>query len=134
MPAQSFPNEPLKVHRTQPRVSSRWVIPPQPEGWDSVAVSEWSLTAAGWADHHPHDEVNIVLEGELHVESGGTVVVAGAGDTVVVPAGEFGRYWAPQYARMIAVYGPNPLGDPTPAAEYWEVERDEVRQSPEPKD
>ena len=25
-----------------------------------------------------------------------------------VPAGCTGRYWAPEYARMLAVYGPNP--------------------------
>jgi hypothetical protein len=36
--------------------------------------------------------------------------VAGPGDTVVVPAGSKARYAAPTYARMLAVYCPNPEG------------------------
>ena len=48
---------------------------------------EWELTAAEWRDRHPHDELNFILEGELHVESEGTTVVAGVGDTVRVQAG-----------------------------------------------
>jgi hypothetical protein len=31
-------------------------------------------------------------------------------DTVVVPAGSKARYAAPTYARMLAIYGPNPEG------------------------
>lgn len=42
---------------------------------------------AGWTDHHPHTETNVVLDGRLHVESKGVTVVAGPGDTVQVPAG-----------------------------------------------
>ena len=63
----------------------------------------------------------MVLEGELHVESGGVTVVASAGDTVTVPAGEVGRYWAPVHARMIAIYGPNPEADDTDLLGYWEL-------------
>jgi ethanolamine utilization protein EutQ (cupin superfamily) len=79
------------------------------------------LTAAGWSDHHPHTETNYVLEGELHVESGGVTVVAGVGDTVTVAAGQVGRYWAPTYARMLAVYEPNPRGEATENLGYGEL-------------
>lgn len=87
---------------------SRWVVPPRPEGWSGFALSEWELDHAAWTDRHHHDEFNLVLEGELHVECDGITVVAGPGDTVRVPAGHTGRYSAPAHARMIAVYGPNP--------------------------
>ena len=100
---------------------TRWVIPPSEDGWGGFALSEWELTAAGWSDRHPHSETNVVLEGELHVESGGVTVVASAGDTVTVPAGEVGRYWAPVRARMIAIYGPNPEADDTDLLGYWEL-------------
>lgn len=100
---------------------SRWVIAPSDDGWGEFALSEWELTAAGWSDRHPHSETNVVLEGELHVESGGVTVVASAGDTVTVPAGEVGRYWAPVHARMIAIYGPNPEAEDTELLGYWEL-------------
>lgn len=104
-----------------PGARSRWIIPPRPEGWDGFVLSEWELTAAGFSDHHPHVEVNVVVEGELHVEANGVEVVAGVGDTVHTPAGAVGRYWAPNHARMIAIYGHNPEGLPTEYLEYWDI-------------
>ena len=77
------------------------------------AFIEWELRAAEWLDTHPHDEFNFVLEGSLHVESGGVEVVAGPGDLVRVPASEEGRYFAPTYARMLAIYDHNPDGTPS---------------------
>lgn len=118
-----------------PGARSRWIIPPRPEGWEGVALSEWELTGAGFSDHHPHVEVNHVLEGELHVEVHGVEVVARAGDTVCTPAGAVGRYWAPKHARMIAVYGRNPHGLPTEHLDYWEIDRAAPpRQSPQASD
>ena len=111
----------LQPRPDRPRMRTRWVIPPSADGWQEFALSEWELTAAGWSDRHPHSETNVVLEGELHVESGGVTVVASAGDTVTVPAGEVGRYWAPVHARMIAIYGPNPEADDTDLLGYWEL-------------
>jgi mannose-6-phosphate isomerase-like protein (cupin superfamily) len=104
-----------------PRIRSRWMIDPPSGAWDGVVLSEWELTAAGWADRHPHTETNVVLEGELHVEAGGVTVVATAGDTVTVPAGEIGRYWAPIHARMVGIYGPNPEGHESTDFDYWEL-------------
>ena len=77
------------------------------------AFIEWELRSAEWIDTHPHDEFNFVLEGSLHVESGGVEVVAGPGDLVRVTASEEGRYFAPTYARMLAIYDHNPDGTPS---------------------
>src|SRR5687767_13855186 len=91
-----------------PGMRSRWIVPPRDEGWPDVVLSEWELERAVWTDLHHHDEINHILEGELHVETGGTSVIARTGDTVRVAAGQLGRYSAPKYARMFTVYGPNP--------------------------
>ncbi|WP_326591041.1 cupin domain-containing protein [Streptomyces brevispora] len=99
---------------------SRWIIPPVDGGGD-YSVSEWSLTGAGWSDRHPHDELNYVIEGELHIESGGTTVVLRPGDAALVAKGETGRYWAPEYARMFAVYGSNPEGETSDYLDYWDI-------------
>jgi quercetin dioxygenase-like cupin family protein len=68
---------------------------------------EWELTAESWTDEHPHTEYNFVIDGRLFVESGGVTVEALPGDLVQVPAGVVGRYWAPEFARMLAIYGPS---------------------------
>lgn len=105
-----------------PRMRSRWIKAPKPEGWSDFALAEWELRAAGWSDKHPHTETNVVIEGELHVScDDGTTVIARQGDTVTVPAGATGRYWAPDYARMIVVYGPNPDAEETDRFDYWEL-------------
>lgn len=105
-----------------PRMRARWIFNTRPEGWDDYAISEWELIGAGFADHHPHDEVSLVLAGELHIEVDGVEVVGHAGDTIRVPAGSTGRYWAPRYARMYGVYGPNPDGAESQYLEYWEID------------
>lgn len=92
---------------------SRAFIPPTPEGWSGVALTEWELTAQEWIDEHPHDEFNYVIEGTLMVSCDGETVQATAGQVVLVPAGSRGRYWAPDHARMLAIYGPNPRGEPS---------------------
>jgi ethanolamine utilization protein EutQ (cupin superfamily) len=88
----------------------RTIIDPPDRAWTGIALMEWELTRAEWTDRHPHDEINYLLDGELHVESEGERVVARPGDTVVVHAGSRARYSAPAYARMLAIYGPNPEG------------------------
>ncbi len=60
----------------------RVIVAPSATGWHGIAMTEWELTDAEWSDSHPFDEYNFVLEGELHVEPDGRVVVAGPGDTV----------------------------------------------------
>jgi mannose-6-phosphate isomerase-like protein (cupin superfamily) len=115
------PHTALTSGDDRPGMSSRWVHRPDPAGWEEPAISEWELRAAGWADLHPHTETNFVLEGQLFVQCGDVTVVANKGGTVTVPAGHVGRYWAPVYARMIAIYGPNPQGTRTETIGYWDL-------------
>jgi ethanolamine utilization protein EutQ (cupin superfamily) len=77
---------------------------------DELVIGEWSLTAAARTDRHQHDEINRVLEGELHVTSDGATVVVRPGEVVCVPAGSLARYAAPIFAKMMFVYGPSTDG------------------------
>jgi mannose-6-phosphate isomerase-like protein (cupin superfamily) len=99
------------------RPRCRVIRPPVPGGWSEPALFEWELTAESWTDRHPHSEYNFVIEGQLFVESGGVTVEAHAGDVVQVPAGAVGRYWAPKYARLLAIYGPS-KGEPSSTLGY----------------
>ena len=109
-----FSRTALQAH-DKPRC--RVIMPPVPGGWSEPALFEWELTAESWTDEHPHSEYNYVMEGQLFVESGGVTVTAQAGDVVKVPAGAVGRYWAPTYARMLAIYGPS-NGSPSRVLAY----------------
>ena len=107
-------NTPTKISRTElsghDKPKCRVIIPPLQGGWSEPALFEWELTAESWTDEHPHTEYNYVIEGELFVESGGETVEAQQGDLVRVPAGTAAKYWAPKYARLLAIYGPSPGG------------------------
>jgi uncharacterized cupin superfamily protein len=89
--------------------------------WDDFILSEWELDACAWEDFHPHSETNFVLEGELHVESEGKTVILKPGDSARVNPGRTGRYWAPIYARMVTIYGPNPEGAESHSFRYSEI-------------
>lgn len=89
--------------------------------WDDFVLSEWTLDSCAWEDFHPHSETAFVLEGELHIESQGKTVVLRPGDSARVNPGRLGRYWAPVYARMITIYGPNPEGLESHSFRYSEV-------------
>jgi len=112
---------PVKYARTELAVDGelkcRAIIPPVEGGWSEPVLYEWELRAESWADQHPHSEYNFVIEGRLFVESGGVTVEAQAGDLIHVPAGAVGRYWAPEYARLLAIYGPN-KGEPSRSLGY----------------
>ncbi|MEU6222868.1 cupin domain-containing protein [Streptomyces sp. NPDC047042] len=108
MAPQRYPAGPL-VHR-EGRPSGHAFVPPGEGRRPGVALMEWELRGESWTDEHPHDEFNYVLEGHLFVACDGVTVEAVTGDVVRVPAGSIGRYWAPEYARMVAVYAPNPDG------------------------
>ncbi len=95
----------------------RSIVAPAPGGWTEPALFEWELRAEAWTDEHPHTEYNYVIEGQLFVESDGVTVEAGPGDVVQVPAGAIGKYWAPAYARMLAIYGPS-AGAPSRKLHY----------------
>jgi mannose-6-phosphate isomerase-like protein (cupin superfamily) len=101
----------------------RAIIPPVQGGWSEPALFEWELTAESWIDEHPHSEYNFVIEGQLFVESGGVTVEAHTGDVVRVSAGTAGRYWAPKYARLLAIYGPS-KGGPSRKLGYEKLRSD----------
>jgi ethanolamine utilization protein EutQ (cupin superfamily) len=86
-----------------------------------LAFGEWSLTAAAYTDRHQHEEINYVLEGELHVTWGGTTHVAGPGCLVVTPPGERARYEAPVHARMLYIYGPSSDGHAASHVSYEDL-------------
>jgi quercetin dioxygenase-like cupin family protein len=107
-------NTPTKFPRSElsgtDKAKCRTILPPVPGRRSEPALFEWELVAESWTDEHPHSEYNFVIEGQLFVESGGVTVEAEAGDVVLVPAGTAGRYWAPKYARLLAIYGPSDGG------------------------
>jgi mannose-6-phosphate isomerase-like protein (cupin superfamily) len=107
-------NPPTKYSRTdwsgRDAPKCRVITPTEPGGRSEPALFEWELTAESWTDEHPHSEYNFVIEGQLFVESGGVTVEAQTGDVVRVPAGTVGKYWAPKYARLLAIYGPSEGG------------------------
>ncbi len=104
--------------------SCRDIIAAQADGWTEPAIMEWELKGESWTDWHPHVEYNYVIDGQLFVESGGVTVEARGGDLVRVPAGTVGRYWAPKYARLLAIYGPN-RGQPSREIEYRKLAVDD---------
>lgn len=114
-----FPRTPLDG-RDEPKC--RVILPPTRGGWSEPVLFEWELTAESWTDEHPHSEYNFVIEGQLFVESGGVTVEAQAGDVVRVPAGAVGRYWAPEYARLLAIYGPS-RGESSKSLGYERLDR-----------
>lgn len=101
----------------------RTIIAPTPGGWSEPALFEWELAGESFSDEHPHSEYNFVIEGQLFVESDGVTVEALAGDVVRVPAGTAGRYWAPRYARLLAIYGPSG-GEPSRRLGYRRLVED----------
>jgi mannose-6-phosphate isomerase-like protein (cupin superfamily) len=104
----------------QDRPKCRVIMPPLKGGWSEPAMFEWELNAESWTDEHPHSEYNFVIEGQLFVESGGVTIEAQTGDVVRVPGGAVGKYWAPKYARLLAIYGPS-NGDPSKTLGYQKL-------------
>src|SRR5215472_4176170 len=117
-------NAPTKFSRTEltgcDEPKCRTIVAPAQSSWSEPVLFEWELTAESWTDQHPHSEYNFVIEGQLFVESGGVTVEARAGDVGRVPAGAVGKYWAPTYARLLAIYGPNE-GKPSRSLGYQKL-------------
>ena len=78
----------------------------------------WELTAEAWSDQHPHVEYNYVLEGQLFVDIGDETVTVRQGEVVRVPPGVMARYWAPQCAKLLALFGAHPDGGGSVYAGY----------------
>lgn len=116
-------SELVTLNEKQPRLKARWIIETEKSGWKDNAISEWELKAAGFEDLHPHDEITFVLEGEIHITVDGVEYTGTTGDMIKVPADKVGTYWAPVYARMLAIYGPNPEGKTSEYLRYWEIDK-----------
>jgi len=110
-----FPRTDLRAEPGKPKC--RVILPAAAGGWSEPVIHEWELASESWTDEHPHSEYNFVIEGQLFVESGGVTIEAQAGDLVRVPPGAAGRYWAPKYARLLAIYGPS-AGQPSKTLHY----------------
>lgn len=112
----------MKVMKDEwPRLRCRFINADPIGPWEDFRLSEWELEACGWEDFHPHSETNFVMEGELYIESEGKTVILRAGDSARVNPGQLGRYWAPNYARMVTIYGPNPEGAESHSFRYYEL-------------
>ncbi|UUU19119.1 cupin domain-containing protein [Streptomyces sp. DSM 40750] len=131
MAPQKYLSSPL-VRREEGWPKGHVFVPPGEGSRPGVALIEWELRGESWTDEHPHDEFNYVLEGHLFVACDGETLEAVTGDVVRVPAGSVGRYWAPEYARMIAVYGPNPQGLESRVHAYTRLESSAERSSGSP--
>ncbi|WP_408899723.1 cupin domain-containing protein (plasmid) [Nocardioides sp. R1-1] len=103
-----YPNSPMTAY--PPSGNCRTIYGDPSGARTTPVIMEWELVQGEFSDEHPYDEINFVLDGELHVESEGECVVAQQGDTVRVLAGSIGVYRAPRYARMLLVYDHNPFG------------------------
>ena len=102
-----FPRTPLSG-RDGPRC--RAIVPAARGGWSEPVLSEGELSAEAWTDKHPHTESNFVIEGKMFVKSGGTAIEAHEGDVIRVSGDTVAKYWAPKYARLLAIYGPSTGG------------------------
>lgn len=111
---QKFPKSPYRDEDPK----CRFITHPKEGGWTDPVLMVWELTGESWTDEHAHDEYAYVIEGQLFVESGGVTVEANEGDTVRVPTGTVGHYYAPKYARIFGVYGPNLTGEPVKSLSY----------------
>lgn len=124
-------SSPLSVVRTTPLdpinpawkgLRGRYITGDPGQGnWDEYLLSEWEFEKVSWGDRHPYDEFNFVLAGELHIEVDGETVMLGPGDSATVSAGTLGRYFAPEYARTITIYGANPQGLPSTDFDYQDL-------------
>ncbi|MEO5780538.1 MULTISPECIES: cupin domain-containing protein [Arthrobacter] len=117
-----WPAKSMTVMREEwPRLRCRFINSLPVGRWEDFILSEWDLEACGWEDFHPHTETNFLVEGELYIESEGKTVILKPGDSARVNPGQTGRYWAPVYARMVTVYGPNPEGLESHSFRYFEI-------------
>lgn len=105
-----WPARQLSIYRPEWAGLRGNLLTPPASAWDGCVFTEWELRSAGWQDLHSHDEFTYVIEGELHLSCGSDEVVLRRGDLGRIPAGSIGKYSAPHYARMLAIYGPNPTG------------------------
>lgn len=70
----------------------------------AAGYMSWSNTFFPWT--LTYDEINIILEGELHIVSGGETAIAKAGDVLFIPKGSSIEFGTPTSVRFVFVTYP----------------------------
>jgi ethanolamine utilization protein EutQ len=71
-----------------------------------MSAGVMSLRAGSFPWNLDYDEIEYVLEGELHITRGDTVVVGRPGDVIAVPKGSSITFGSPSWARFLYVTYP----------------------------
>lgn len=113
------PAHPVKLCRGDEVVTEPFPYPgPQPgqqvrtgdvvtgEDGAPMAAGYMSLTAGSFPWHFSYDEVQIVLEGELHLGTPDGVRIGRPGDVLYVPKGSDVTFGTPSWARFVYVTFP----------------------------
>lgn len=70
----------------------------------AAGYMSWTNTFFPWT--LTYDEINIVLEGELHIVNGGETAIAKAGDVLFIPKGSSIEFGTPTSVRFVFVTYP----------------------------
>lgn len=70
----------------------------------AAGYMSWTNTFFPWT--LTYDEINVVLEGELHIVSGGETAIAKAGDVMFIPKGSSIEFGTPTSVRFVFVTYP----------------------------
>jgi len=87
------------------------MIPPRRDGWTDVAVSEWDWCAPVGRTTTPTRRRTSCSTAACMSSAKASPWSQGPETRCRCPPDRAGRYWAPEYARMLAVYGPNPAAE-----------------------
>ena len=95
---------PVDLHRPEMDVRLRDVVT-SADGMP-MAAGVMSLRAGSFGWTLDYDEVEYVLEGELHISAAGRVTVGRPGDVIAIPKGSSITFGTPSWARFLYVTYP----------------------------
>lgn len=101
MPLDPFPKE---LHR--PEMDVRLLDVVTAEHGLPIAAGVMSLRAGSFAWTLDYDEVEYVIEGELHITTAGQKAVGRPGDVIAVPKGSSITFGTPSWAKFLYVTYP----------------------------
>ena len=102
---------PVELHRPEMDVGLRDVVT-SADGM-SMAAGVMSLRAGSFPWTLDYDEVEYVLEGELHITVSGRVTIGRPGDVIAVPKGSSITFGTPSWARFLYVTYPADWAGPS---------------------
>ena len=70
----------------------------------AAGYMSWKNASFPWTLNY--DEINVVLEGELHIKSGGETSIAKAGDVLFIPKGSSIEFGTPTFVRFVFISYP----------------------------